>query len=80
MKKNVLLKNSTVCMCENTRKRIFELGGQNSLALSSKVVTHLALGINISQRSCLNTNRLFTKFVLMRVLRLFFFRRDFLME
>lgn len=50
-------KDSAVCMCDKARKRIFELGGQNSLALLSKIVTHLALEINVRQGSCLNKNK-----------------------
>lgn len=60
---------------EDKEEDFYELGRESSLALSSKIVRHLALNINISHRSCLKANKLFTEFVLFRLLKLFFKRK-----
>lgn len=44
---------------EDKKEDFYELGTENSLALTSKVVKHLTLDINITQRRCLNTNIFF---------------------
>lgn len=64
-------------MYDKARKRIFELGGQNLLALLSKIVIDLALEINVSQGSCLIESKWFANFVLMSLLRLFFSEGNF---
>lgn len=60
---------------EDKEEDFYELGRENSLALSSEIVRCLALDNNISHRSCLNTNKLFTKFALIRLPKLFFKRK-----